>query len=573
MKHFFSLLRGSTLAALLIFLLLAGPAARAQAPAWQFPIMPTHTSPTTTAGQLMAADASGNVYVAGVLMGTATFGATTLTSSGGTDIFVAKWNGSGFVWAQRIEGPGNESPFSLVLNGTSLYLAGVFNGATATVGTTTLTKASTVMRDSDLFVAKLTDLGSTAAFTWVQQVSYVKSATLAVSGSTVYLAGSFEGNTLRAGTIILTSVLNMDHGFVAKLTDAGTTGSFVWAQLCGDAAVPAGVAVSGANVYVAGSFSRLTVPTTIGNTALTSAGSSDVFVAKLADAGSTGSYVWAQRAGGTGQELTSALAVRGNALYLAGGFTGPACSFGSTTLTSAGSGDVFVAKLTDAGSAAAYTWALRGGGAGDDLANGLAASGSSIYVTGAVGSTTASFGSTTLANPANLTNYNGLLANIADAGPTAAFAWAKQFGGAGQDVSYAPAIGGTTVYVPGYVSPPASFDGQVITTPTSGQIAVFASLTDPTLLATTTAQGNLIFTLSPNPARAAATVQLPAVPGITTATLTLRDALGRALNTETVNLPAAGLRHELDLRSLAPGLYAVQVRAGAATATRRLVVE
>jgi hypothetical protein len=40
-----------------------------------------------------------------------------------------------------------------------------------------------------------------------------------------------------------------------------------------------------------------------------------------------------------------------------------------------------------------------------------------------------------------------------------------------------------------------------------------------------------------------------------------------------VVLPPAGLRHAFDLTSLPAGIYALQVQAGAATATRRLVVE
>ena len=78
---------------------------------------------------------------------------------------------------------------------------------------------------------------------------------------------------------------------------------------------------------------------------------------------------------------------------------------------------------------------------------------------------------------------------------------------------------------------------------------------------------------APNPARTTTTALLPALPGTATATLTLRDALGRALRTQTVALSTAGLHQELDLSGLPAGLYAVQVRAGTATATRRLVVE
>ena len=41
----------------------------------------------------------------------------------------------------------------------------------------------------------------------------------------------------------------------------------------------------------------------------------------------------------------------------------------------------------------------------------------------------------------------------------------------------------------------------------------------------------------------------------------------------SVALPAAGLRHELSLTDLAPGLDALRVAAGPAMATRRLVAE
>ena len=79
--------------------------------------------------------------------------------------------------------------------------------------------------------------------------------------------------------------------------------------------------------------------------------------------------------------------------------------------------------------------------------------------------------------------------------------------------------------------------------------------------------------LSPNPAHGRATVELPAVAGAARATLTLRDALGRTVRTHTAALPAAGLRHELDLSRLAPGVYLLQVQAGAAQTTRRLLVD
>ncbi|MBO2010264.1 hypothetical protein [Hymenobacter negativus] len=60
----------------------------------------------------------------------------------------------------------------------------------------------------------------------------------------------------------------------------------------------------------------------------------------------------------------------GTSLYVAGGFKSPTASFGSNTLTNAdasgNSNDVFLVKLTDAGSTGSVAWAQRAGGTDDD---------------------------------------------------------------------------------------------------------------------------------------------------------------------------------------------------------------
>ena len=75
-----------------------------------------------------------------------------------------------------------------------------------------------------------------------------------------------------------------------------------------------------------------------------------------------------------------------------GSFSGTA-TFGSTTLTSAGNDDVFIAKLNADGN---YVWAKRAGGTSNDYGNSISSlsDGSSI-VTG-VFSGSATFGSITL---------------------------------------------------------------------------------------------------------------------------------------------------------------------------------
>ncbi|MBF9142653.1 T9SS type A sorting domain-containing protein [Hymenobacter properus] len=559
MKHFFSLWRGCPVA-LLVLLWLAGPAVWAQAPAWQMPVTPVHGSGATSSFGTVVMDATGNGYVTGSFTGTVTLGATTLTSAGGTDIVIAKYNNSGFVWAQRIGGTGNELPSTVAVSGTSIYLAGAFYSPAVTIGSNTLNRISAGSYDS--FVAKLTDTGGTVAFPWVQQLGDA-SAILATSGTALYISGALRSTTLTLGNTTLTANSG-DPAFVAKLTDGGNSSSYAWARLVASQGGAAFVqlAVSGANVYLLGSFRGTLV---IGNTTLTAVGSYDVFVAKLVDAGSTSSYAWVQQAGGTGQELDFAIAARGSSVYIAGTFNGPTTSFGNLTATSAGREDVFVAKLTDAGNSAAFTWALSAGGAGVDTPFNLAVSGSNVYVAGSIGSVSTSFGSTTLSNSTN--SLEGFLARITEAGNSAGFTWAKQFGGAGNDTANGVAINGNAVYVYGYIFPPATFDSYTVASSAGNPSAFLTSLTDPTLTATTAPQGSLSFSLAPNPARSAAFVQLP---GGATALLTLTDVLGRTMRTQTA-MP--GARVELDLHGLAPGLYTVQVSAGGTHGAQRLVVE
>jgi hypothetical protein len=52
--------------------------------------------------EAVAMDGSGNSYVTGWFQGSATFGSTTLTSSGVYDIFIEKYDAAGnAVWAQK----------------------------------------------------------------------------------------------------------------------------------------------------------------------------------------------------------------------------------------------------------------------------------------------------------------------------------------------------------------------------------------------------------------------------------------------------------------------------------------
>ena len=113
------------------------------------------------------------------------------------------------------------------------------------------------------------------------------------------------------------------------------------------------------NSYLTGEFSGMAK---FGTSLLTSAGASDVFLAKYS---TLGDLVWLRQGGGTSDDESFSVVVDSNAnAYVAGVFSGTA-TIGGTTLTSAGDYDIFVAKFDTAGSP---LWVVRGGGSSRDAA-------------------------------------------------------------------------------------------------------------------------------------------------------------------------------------------------------------
>lgn len=562
----------------IVMLLSASSMAYAQAPTWQTAMAATGNFSSV---QAVAADASGNVYLAGNFSGTVNFGSTALTEAGAGDLFVAKWNSisNSFVWAQRAGGSGFDHAQAIAVNGANVYVAGEIVSASANFGGATVAVSSS--GNSEAFVAKLTDAGNSASFTWVQQTVSTKSAAaygLAVNGTSVYVTGSFGIGTANFGAAKLTNsnTTSTFDIFVAKLTDYGANSSFIWASRAGGAATDYGfaVAVNGSAIYITGEFASPTAD--FGSVTLTNANtdaSNDVFVTKLIDRGTSSSFVWAQQAGGTGNDGAFGLAVNGANIYLAGTFSSPTLNFGSTNLLNAGLSDVFVAKLIDTGSTSSFGWAQRAGGSGYDSSTSAAVSGTNVYVAGSFSSPTATFGAVTLTNTGTNTG-DVFVTKLTDTGISGNFVWTQQAGGTGNDAANAIAVQGTAVYVGSVVAPPANFGNQVITNASiTTRVGVVASLMDNQALATTSPAQVAGLELYPNPANAEATILLPFVPGATQATFILTDALGKTVLNNTVALPATGLHYLLNLVTLTPGLYALQVQAGATLTTRHLAIK
>jgi hypothetical protein len=229
------------------------------------------------------------------------------------------------------------------------------------------------------------------------------------------------------------------------------------------------------NVFVTGAYSGTA---SFGSTVLTSANNDDIFVAKYVPA--TGTWAWAQSAGGTGNDRGYDIAVSGTSVYVTGHIENDTNNsykvlFGGTNPTNGTSQvngasatrstDLLLAKYTDNGTSATFRWAQIGGGSSyGDFGRGVAVSGTSVYVTGSYfnnktntyGVVFGGSGTTAGTAQVNGTSVTGgtelVLAKYIDNGSTATLGWLQIGGGNGEDGGTDVAVSGSSVYVIGGIT-------------------------------------------------------------------------------------------------------------------------
>ncbi len=215
-------------------------------------------------------------------------------------------------------------------------------------------------------------------------IGQLKSLAVDAEGNS-YQVGFFTEN-IQFGNTTLVSQGRSD-AFVAKLSAAGT---WDWAVAVGgaDSDNAAGVVIDAAGrIFVGGSFSN---QARFGAVALTSQGSTDVFVAQISP---LGTWQWATAAGGSGLDRACALATSATGEVVVGGQFAETATFGSSQLVSQGGGDAFVARLTPTG---AWQWAIGAGSPENDETSALATNAAGdIYATGYF-SNSARFGASVL---------------------------------------------------------------------------------------------------------------------------------------------------------------------------------
>ncbi len=350
----------------------------------------------------IATDAAGDVYITGFYCATITFGSTTYTNAGSDDIFLLKYDSSGnVIWSKTFGNIEFDFVSGLCTDlSNNVYITGLYESLFINFGTSTLFNQG----GQDLYIAKFDALGN---FLWAKNagsisLDYGKSIVTDAAGN-VYVTGNY-GAPITFGTTTLSNSGNYDI-FIAKYDPLG---NLIWVKGAGNTGEDVGNGISiddSDNIYITGKFSSSSL--SFGNYTLNNAGGFDMFIVKYDELGnvlwakseggvgddfgngitidslsnpivtgyfqsdtmslgtetlinqgiknifivkydSMSNIVWSKGAGGIGEDEAWSIHAHGNGeIYLAGYFSSAALNFGPTSLSTAGSYDMFVAKLDD----------------------------------------------------------------------------------------------------------------------------------------------------------------------------------------------------------------------------------
>jgi hypothetical protein len=284
----------------------------------------------------IAADAAGNVFVAGNFAGAIDFGGGQLLSAGGYDVYLAKLTTNGaHVWSKRFGDGSNQSPNAVTADAAgNVLITGDFAGA-IDFGGGTLVSAGL----NDVFVAKL---GGTGSHLWSKRfggpADDASESVRTDAAGNVGLIGLFASPTFSAGGPMLTNQGGTDT-WMAKLDPAG---NHLWSRSVGGAGNQRGNGLgfdAAGNMVTAGNLDQ---SADYGGGLLTSAGATDIVAAKYDTAGG---FLWAQRFGGVGTDFPRALAMdpAGNAFLT--GVTTSSVDFGAGPVCGLGGEDAYLVKL------------------------------------------------------------------------------------------------------------------------------------------------------------------------------------------------------------------------------------
>jgi hypothetical protein len=288
----------------------------------------------------VAVDANGNVIVTGYFMGAVDFGGGIIYAAyGGPDTFVAKYSSSGaHLWSKNFVSYADDRGTGVAIDsGGNIWVSGYFLGSQLDLGGGGLVNHGA----SDGYVGKLSPSGAYLWSTSFGGTGADQANGIALdSNGNAFVLGFFTTSATIAGASLSTA--GGWDVFVAKYS---ASGSPAWAKSFnspGNYDLPTALATDrSGNVVITGHF---TSTINLGGGVLSAPvlGIQSVFAAKYSG---TGGYLWSEVCGGASPDDSAGIVTDGSGyITVTGGFQGTV-NFGGQSLTSAGTSDAFLIRL------------------------------------------------------------------------------------------------------------------------------------------------------------------------------------------------------------------------------------
>jgi len=417
-------------------------------------------------GYSVKTDQEGNVYCTGSFSEFIDMdpgpGTSIISSVGGVDIFIIKYDSSGnLIWAKSLGGKQADEGFALVLDQSgNIYITGYFQKK-VDFNPDSGTSMMTAQGSKDLFVLKLNNDG---VFLWAKDVGGTGTTigkALCVSNSgDVALTGYFKGSTdfdPEATTYSLMSMSESNDAFILQLSPDG---HFLWAHSISSSGFEEGWSIQADkmnNVYAVGFFENTVDfdPDIMLENNKISNGGKDIYLIKYS---SGGIFQFVKTLGGSLDDVCKSLALGGSGnIHLAGYFQGivdfdPGASY--EPLTGDNDYDVFILKLDSSGD---YLWAKSMSGPEAEECKGLTVDGQgNVYATGGFNGIVDFDPDPSVFELSASSLYEDIF--IVKLNNEGHFIWARAIGATGIDVGAAITVRGANLYVTGIFMDTVDFD-------------------------------------------------------------------------------------------------------------------
>ncbi len=396
-------------------------------------------------------DSQGAVFAGGDFYGTTQFGPSfSLTSKGGSDVWVAKLSASGkYVWVRSAGGVGPDVGTDVAIDASNaVHITGSI-AKQASFGPIVLPGGGGLLNyiPSTVFVSKLDSTGKFLWATGSAAPSTSRGRSVVVDAkSNVYSSGSFI-NKISWGSTTLQSAGMTDPYFVRF----DTNGKAVWATSGGGIAEDSSRKIgldSGGNIVAFGNHKSSSLYFGASKIANVTQG---LFMTKIDPAGK---FLWASHiVTGSIAGINDVVVNSDGSAYLPGTPMSKTFTVGTKSYWNVGDNDIFLAKIAGSGK---VNWSVTAGSVYADHASGAAVdSNGNVYVTGGFRGLV-SFGLTVLKSVAN--SHDVFVAKYSSTGK---LLWVVSTGGDGLEDGQCIAVDKNGhVIVGGNFMGKASFGGQ-----------------------------------------------------------------------------------------------------------------